>query len=245
MHLVYNRVAKAGSSFMIHALMLLSKSNRFRVLSAYRYDPSKAALAAQLAALPDDSVYVNHADFLNGTHLTWINVIRDPIARWASLHDYEVDVKLRGARATREIAARAQDARCGCAGLDFDGCVRVRFDRNCSLAVPSQMVQFCEPDARCDLATAMRAVASSYALVGMTEDLPRTLMLLERLVPRFFGGASRLRTNVVRPTTKNANHTVAAATQQLIRARAPNYDEEVEFYSYVRARFERAWAAGA
>ena len=82
---VYNRIGKAGSSFIISALAALSKTNHF-ILTLAGSPPSKAVLAQELGNLRNNTVWVSHSAFLNGTRdLKWINVVREPIARWSSL----------------------------------------------------------------------------------------------------------------------------------------------------------------
>jgi hypothetical protein len=120
---------------------------------------------------------------LNGTaasDLIWINVVREPIPRWSSLFYYAVDVSLRGERAATELATRAKDTRCGCAGLEFYECIEMRHHHNCSLKLPSQITSFCEPREACSRELATARVHASYRLVGLTEELEITLKVLEK-----------------------------------------------------------------
>ena len=110
----YNRIGKAGSSFMISLLTQLSKKNHFNVENHVNYYPSKDALAQDLRRLPNNTIYVNHAGFLSSEgDLTWINVVREPIERRSSIHYYNVDPILRGGNAKKALASRASDAKCG------------------------------------------------------------------------------------------------------------------------------------
>mmetsp|Transcript_7003 Transcript_7003/g.15300 ORF Transcript_7003/g.15300 Transcript_7003/m.15300 type:complete len:150 (+) Transcript_7003:347-796(+) len=145
MRVAYNRIPKSASSFMIALLYASSKRNRFRLENHVNYFPEPAVLAHELHALRDNTVYVNHASFVSSErNLTWINVIRDPIERWASKFYYEVDTALRRDLAVHELERREQDTECGCARLEFDECINVLYDRNCSMVVPSQLPYFCE-----------------------------------------------------------------------------------------------------
>ena len=64
---MYNRIGKAGSSFMLSILAALSKTNNFKLENHKDFSPSRSVLAQELGSLPDNAAYVNHAAFLNGT----------------------------------------------------------------------------------------------------------------------------------------------------------------------------------
>ena len=111
------------------------------------YQPSKQVLSQELTALRNDTVYVNHAGFLaeGPRDLMWMNIIREPIARWSSLFYYAVDGGLRAAHAAKALRVRERDVRCGCARLEFDECIKVKHARKCTIIIPSQTQFFCEP----------------------------------------------------------------------------------------------------
>ena len=247
MKLVYNRIGKAGSSFMLSILAALSKTNHFKLENHGDFHPSKSVLAQQLGSLQNDAVYVNHAAFLNGTasDLIWINVVREPIPRWSSLFYYTADVRLRGERAATELATRAKDTRCGCAGLEFYECIEMRHHHNCSLKVPSQIRSFCERGEACSRELATARVHASYRLVGLTEELEMTLKVLEKILPRFFRGVTDISTKG-RPratslsnklTNTSLNGAIPDRTRKLIEAHAVNYKDEQLFYEDTKKLF--------
>ena len=165
MRVAYNRIGKSGSSFMLNILTSLSKKNGFHLENHDDYQPSKEALARELRNLPNNSVYVNHAGFLQSEGgLIWLNVVREPIDRWASIFYYRVDPALRGRRATKELRDRQADTRCGCARLEFDECINLLYHHNCSMEVPSQIKSFCEPGEDCSRELATTHVDESYLL---------------------------------------------------------------------------------
>lgn len=246
--LVYNRIGKAGSSFMISTLAALSKTNHFTLENHANFWPSKAVLAQELGrSLRSDTVYVNHANFLNGTasDLKWINVVREPIARWSSLFYYDVDVSLRGEKAVHALALRAKDTQCGCAGLEFYECIRVRCSHKCTLNIPSQISSFCERDERCSRVLATARLHASYLLVGLTEELEMTLKVMEKMLPRFFRGATNMSTKGSPRATALTNqltHTsltgaIPDETRKLIQAHAVNYMDEHLFYEDTKRLF--------
>ena len=86
--LVYNRVSKAGSRTVRLLLKDLSKKYGFHVEDHNeQYHPNATTLKRQLELLPPETVYINHANYWE-THdpsLAWVNVLRDPIARYSSV----------------------------------------------------------------------------------------------------------------------------------------------------------------
>ena len=83
-------------------------------------------------------------------------------------------------------------------------------------------------------------------LVGLTEALPTTVLLLELLLPRHFEGASKILAGLAPKKQSGVlasrNATSRAETVALLRAFAPNADD-FGFYDDVAALFcERALA---
>ena len=232
---------------MLSILAALSKTNNFQLENHGDFSPSKSVMAQQLGSLQNDAVYVNHAHFLNGTasDLIWINVVREPVQRWSSLFYYEVDVSLRGQRAAIELANRAKDTRCGCAGLEFYECIEMRHHHNCSLKVPWQMTAFCELGERCSRELATARVHASYLLIGLTEELEMTIKVLEKMLPRFFRGVTNLSTNGSprathlsnELTNTSLNGAIPDRTRKLIEAHSVNYKEEHLFYEDTKRLF--------
>ena len=64
--LVYNRIAKAGSTTMISLILALSRINDFTVVNDQNYFPKPEQLRRILERMPPDSVYINHCNFVPG-----------------------------------------------------------------------------------------------------------------------------------------------------------------------------------
>jgi len=256
MRVAYNRIPKTGSSYMIAMLTALSKKNGFHVENHQNYYPSKEALKHDLHALRNNTVYVNHAGFLPSEgDLVWINVVREPIERWASVYYYAVDPGLRG-EAANELARRENDTECGCARLEFDECINFLYHRNCSIVVPSQISNFCEPgfgavdrkdqDEYCGRELATTRVHKNYLLVGLTKELELTTQLLEILLPGVFRGATALPHVSHRATSltngltgTSLNGAISTRSRKQIAEKAVNYKDELLFYKDVKRFFFR------
>ena len=166
-------------------------------------------------------MYVNHARFINMNNDTyaWINVIRNPVDRWNSLHYYNVG-SLRGGLAKLELGRRKQDKRCGCANMEFYECIQFRYTNGCELTIPSQMDSFCTHDQRCTVEAAIRN-ARMYAAIGLTEEIDVTIELFERKLAPFFAGATAVvgsaKWNGAKRSTKQLNPLTNTAEWRLAR----------------------------
>eukprot|EP00965_Chrysotila_dentata_P262526 6214594-Pleurochrysis_carterae.AAC.1 len=272
--LVYNRIAKAGSTLMLIILNAVHKSNNFSMDRCSGTYPSVHQLASEVIKnTTAKSLFFGHTNHLVDTpsDYKWINVVRDPIQRLQSLHYYSLDASRRNSDfANKEYHNRLKDPVCGCARLEFDDCIRQRFQSNCSLLgidnnepsinAPS-MNHFCEPNEQkaglCTLDLALHRLNTRYTAVGITEDMVLTVALFEKMLPEFFSGASKFYTSrsslVSFETTKGVNPLTgtskSGAVSDFVRAliieHEPGYKDEMAFYTEVRKLFlKRACALG-
>jgi hypothetical protein len=217
---IYNRIPKAGSSTLITLFAALSARNNFTIKSDNHYFPPYQALRETLLNMPDDSIYINHCNYMDSLpadgNFVWINVAREPVDRDQSYYYYEVSA-IRGHLASEAFKNRKRDP-CGCAYLEYDECIRfLASHHNCTdhlVRKDNARMYFSLPTnqsvAEHDMYSqvqhgftaqqAFEVVRSKYLFVGLTEELELTIMALERLLPRFFAGALDL------------YHTDAAAT---------------------------------
>jgi len=219
--LVYNRVAKAGSTFLTELLSGLSKRNHFHMrYSTSGVRPSGEELQSELRSVSNGTVWIRHAGFWDAApaHFTWVNLVRDPLDRFRSLYEMYATIGLsRPSRRQsikvmqRNYAALAKDAACGCWNTSFAACISASVERNCSLCIPSQMAYFCPPAdvdgvdegmgnfRRCDTPrfnctaqAALQRLRTRYKAVGLEEEMDASIQLFERLLPQFFTGATAL-----------------------------------------------------
>ena len=65
---------------MLSILASLSRKNGFHVENHGNFLPSKKVLASELRSLSNNTVYVNHAGFLQSEGgLIWLNVVESPL----------------------------------------------------------------------------------------------------------------------------------------------------------------------
>jgi dermatan/chondrotin sulfate uronyl 2-O-sulfotransferase UST len=225
--LIYNRVAKAGSTTMLALLSALSSINNFEIVSpgkVLQYFPTREHLSETLHNLPDNHVYVNHCAYLDGLppdDYIWINMVRDPVELEESNFYYSVADSRLGGRVTRELKRRHKDP-CGCHAMEFDACIksymvrdecsyRLSFnhslksyfteasDNPCAKNWPDE--SHCYP-ANFTASMAFQRVQKSYFFVGILEEFELSVKVLEKTLPRFFANA----TSVLKSMTASEHH---------------------------------------
>lgn len=262
--LVYNRVDKTGSASLAR---ILEMQQIRRVVSHMDYVtegmdfPSRAEYAQALSRLPMRGVYVRHAHHLLSTDASyvWVNVVREPLARWRSQFEWQRSTRYR--IATGHGASLEIDP-CQSAGLKtLDACLLElnrsrghRALRSSQIRMPSQLAYFCEPDvqcgrrygcseaAACTLDAALHALNRRYRLVGLTERFEQTIGLLEAMLPLFFRNASRWSSyhdHRTRSRSSGGDHDprVQAAARDIAARIATNYADEMRFYNAAKQLF--------
>ena len=232
--LVYNRIAKTGSSAMLGLLELLSKRNGFPLvaeLSPENFYPNASQLAETVRALPTGAVYINHCAFAEGAppDVGFINMVRDPLDRSVSSYYYAVDPENHEPKMVyQRLEGRKLNGICGCVLLEAYACVLAQNasggEHGCEpspdlayigsathpfhdldvwnmtqsgvqrVVEPSQLEYFCAPQsgASCSEQVAWGNLKHRYSFVGLTEEFERSVLMLERLLPRWFAGSSEL-----------------------------------------------------
>jgi hypothetical protein len=189
--------------------LAMSKINNFTVVNDKPYFPAYEALQQKLLSLPDDTIYINHCNYMDSLpahgDYVWINVAREPVDRDQSLFYYEVSDK-RGKKGEDALRNRANNP-CGCASMEYDECIKfLAATPSCKhlLVRPSTEQKFFSVPANTtlddphDLSSqyvpgftaeqAFSVVRSKYHFVGLTEQMELTVKALEKLLPRFFKG---------------------------------------------------------
>jgi len=266
--LFFNRVPKVGSQTTMELLKSLSIKNNFH----YHKDRTQKTetikltyneekwLSNLLDFFNPPSVYVKHVCFVNFTQFNldmpiYVNMVRDPVERVISWYYYVrapwyfVERK----RAFPDLPLPNPNW----LRKDYDTCVR-RGDKECRYQDGDerddfgQLTEFfCGQDDDCtgfNTEVAMRKakenVEKHYAVVGVLEELNKTLTVLEHYVPRFFKGAkdvywnevqifSKINRNIYKPKT-------AEATKDIVRK---NFTRELEFYDFCKQRLHKQYMA--
>lgn len=189
---------------MTTLLLALSKLNNFNLVIDPNFLVGKSQLNKTLSELPENSVYINHCNYLAGfpkDKYVWINVARDPVELEESSYYYTVSEK-RSERGQIARDNRKEDP-CGCADEEFDECYRSYMHNDaCAHRLKfkqSEIKYFREATENVSEnnnnghftgAMAYDRVEKDYLFVGITDELELTIMALEKLLPRFFLNAT-------------------------------------------------------
>jgi len=266
--LFFNRVPKVGSQTTMELLKSLSIKNDFHYhkdrtqkVETIKLTYSEEKWLTQLVSFfSPPSAYVKHVCFVNFTQFDldmpiYVNMVRDPVERVISWYYYVrapwyfVERK----RAFPDLPLPNPNW----LKKDFESCVR-RGDKECQYKEGDerddfgQLTEFfCGQDDDCTglnteiaLRKAKENVEKHYAVVGVLEELNKTLTVLEHYVPRFFKGAkdvywneinvfSRINRNIYKPP-------VAEETKNIVRK---NFTREIEFFEFCKQRLHKQYLA--
>jgi hypothetical protein len=245
--LIYNRVAKCGSSTLVALLRLLAARHGFTALSSRafhvrRLDPrGEAELAATVRAQQPVAYdrHFYHFDWaLHGLRVNMINMVREPVDRLVSNFHF-----VRNPRrwAGREVAPpqtwfTKSLQRC-VVGRDPE-CL-VGGERGAEMA----LTYFCGAATHCTnssslaaLQTAKAKAETEYSVVGVMEQFNASLAVLEAYLPGWFAGATGLLGQVPAAAHNRNPHPPAG---QLVRAvLAHRLRLDTDFYRFVRQRLQ-------
>jgi len=269
--LFFNRVPKVGSQLTMELLKSLSLKNKFhyhkdktqKVEVIKLTNSQEKQLSHLVNKFEPPSVYVKHVCFTNLSKFDldmpiYVNMVRDPVERVISWYYYVrapwyfVERK----RAFPELPLPNPNW----LKKDFETCVRTN-DPECRYLPAErrdgfgdhrrQTMFFCGHSDHCTgfnteiaLRKAKENVEKHYAVVGVLEELNKTLTVLEHYVPRFFKGAkdvywneinvfSRINRNIYKPP-------VAEDTKNIVRK---NFTREIEFFEFCKQRLHKQYLA--
>jgi len=269
--LFFNRVPKVGSQTTMELLKQLSVKNNYHYhkdktqkVERIKLTYSKEKLLSSLVSnFQPPSVYAKHVCFTNFTKFgldmpIYVNMVRDPVERVISWYYYIrapwyfVERK----RAFPELPLPDPNW----LKKDYETCVR-SFDPECRYLQGDrrdgfgdhrrQSMFFCGHEDDCvgfntekALNKAKENVEKHYAVVGVLEEMNKTLTVLEHYIPRFFKGATDIYYNQVQKFSKiNRNiykPPVSESTKNIVRH---NFTKEIEFFEFCKQRLHKQYLA--
>jgi len=269
--LFFNRVPKVGSQTTMELLKSLSIKNHFhyhkdrtqKVETIKLTKSEERRLSTVVNQFEPPSVYIKHVCFSNFTKFglpmpIYVNMVRDPVERVISWYYYVrapwyfVERK----RAFPDLPLPNPNW----LRKDYETCVTTN-DPECRY-LPAQRKDgfgdhrrqtmfFCGHSDDCTgfnteiaMKKAKENVERHYAVVGVLEELNKTLTVLEHYVPRFFKGAldvywnevhifSKINRNIYKPP-------VAEEVKDIVRK---NFTRELEFFDFCKQRLHKQYLA--
>ncbi|XP_063931052.1 heparan sulfate 2-O-sulfotransferase pipe [Zophobas morio] len=267
----FNRVPKVGSQTLMELVRRLSIKNNFgfhqdhvQRVETIRLSPEdQAALSSLVSSYEPPGVYIKHVCFTNFSqfgqpHPIYINLVRDPVERVISWYYY---VRAPWYYVERKLAfpdIPLPDPKW--LKKDFEYCV-LSGDRECTYLTGEvhegigdhrrQSMFFCGHRSEClpfntkgALEKAKRVVEQHYAVVGVLEDLNKTLIVLENYIPKFFTGASSIYWNEIsRFNHINKNGFKPSVSEDVKKKVRSNFTREIEFYQFCKQRLHKQYLA--
>ncbi|XP_076050967.1 heparan sulfate 2-O-sulfotransferase pipe [Oratosquilla oratoria] len=266
--LMFNRVPKVGSQSTMELLRSLSYRNGFtfhkdrpqKVENIKLTQREQKRLVQLVDVFRPPSVYVKHVCFINFTTFNttqpiYVNMVRDPVERVISWYYY--------VRAPWYFVERKQAfpelplPSSQWLRKDYETCV-LTGDRECQYLERderpdfAQLTEFfCGQEKKCTgfnteyaMQKAKENVERHYSVVGVLEDINKTLTVLDHYVPRFFKGAKDLYWNEVQKFSKvNKNIYKPPVSEKIKDIVRKNFTREIEFYEFCRQRLHMQYAA--
>jgi hypothetical protein len=236
--IVYNRVPKTGSTYLYQGMEALSTTNNYSYIAPEPFYNHALILDAIFYALKEDqrTVLVGHFNFpeiVYADKIAYINVVREPLERCISQHNYMIHgdltqdfrakhVAKKGAVELDDCMERPNWWKCfGCKKDTLLSTFCGREDGACADLPPEDMLQ-----------RGWTNIHQNY-YVGLTEDLDDFSKTLERLFPSYFQGLSQALPP--EPVNKKEHVTVSTATKEKVRKNLPS--GEFELYERIKQSY--------
>ena len=116
----------------------------------------------------------------------------------------------------------------------------------------SQIAVFCGSKQNCSqfgskeaLNEAKRNVEKYYAVVGITEEMEKTMVVFEKFIPKYFKNALPFYHDLMRATNNQGrNRNIfrpARIPQYIINQLMTNFSLEIDFYTFCKARLNKQY----
>ncbi|XP_039249605.2 uronyl 2-sulfotransferase-like isoform X1 [Styela clava] len=248
-YLIFNRVPKCGSMSLTSTSYSLGAQNGFKVASPYEdgEKPNKSGeeqmeFIKYLHSQTHPFMYIRHQYFIDFENFgekqpIYINMIRDPIARFESFYYFSRFGNQRGGGGAKLGDQKTQET--------IDECVQKR-RQECTKPYWQVVPYFCGQEPGCmsrsrwALDRAKENIKNHYVFVGTLEDLDDSLKILEHLIPRYFKNAAQSmksqKTIKVRNETYTRNKRETSEAAKIFLRTETCLSLEYELYDFVRER---------
>ena len=246
---VYNRIPKAGSSTMLDMLAKLAKQNDFSLILPTPFYNHTALREAIFAAVSSGQrvMLCNHFNFpevLYGDIVAYINVMRQPVDRCASVYYYFRYGERQRVLKNEVLARYGNSTLDECCSRPFD-----ELDSCLNCPQDEQAQAFCGREGgECAAVSSNEVLRRAWAnlkahfVVGITEDMPGTVQLFEWVLPSFFRGAGPL-LSATTPKRVSSRREEYQAPGEAARAVVAEWAAvDMELYDRVASRFRQLHA---
>lgn len=248
---IYNRVPKTGSTSFMGVAYDLCAKNKYKVLHVNTTknihvmslsDQARFVYNVTSWASKKPALYHGHIAYLDFSRFgvyqkpVFINLIRKPLDRLVSYYYF-----LRHGDDFRPYLVRRRQGD----KMTFDECVERQEEDCAAVNMWMQIPFFCGHSADCwipgnewALQQAKYNLIQNYLLVGVTEELPDFIALLEGALPRFFQGASELFLNGKKSHLRKTTNKIEPSPETVARIQQSSiWKMENEFYKFALENF--------
>ncbi|XP_039271717.2 uronyl 2-sulfotransferase-like [Styela clava] len=250
---IYNRVPKCGSTTIVWLIKALGSRLGFKTIShnwphvqqILTEDEQKNLVEnVTTAANGAASIFIRHLHFVDFEKFSssvkpiYINVIRNPIERFISHYYY-----MRFGFGNGNSKAWMKNMSNATRFEKLEECVAKSAEKCVQRESSTTLAFFCGQGPKCRtrspwaLQKAKENVVKYYTVVGIVEDFPNTLRLLEYTLPRYFRRGSEIykRAKGIINKSKTSKKVSPRLETKLKLEEALRY--EMDFYQFVKKRF--------
>ncbi|XP_070562698.1 uronyl 2-sulfotransferase-like [Ptychodera flava] len=244
---IFNRVSKVGSRSLLNVIMRLSQKLEFKrerspvFVKVFLNETGEKIFIKEIEALEPPYIYDRHLDYVDfetygsAVKPVWINLTRDPVSRLVSFYYY---TRFGDSFSVPEWTGAPEDF-----NQTFDECV-LNNKYECSTENTFRVVPYfcgqkdeCRTPSRWAIEQAKKNVVEKFLFVGITEQFNSTLVILERLLPKFFEGALeayKVTLSSIRDQFKSKSK--IEPSEEALKIQRERMALEVEFYEFVKKR---------
>ncbi|CAH1788729.1 unnamed protein product [Owenia fusiformis] len=247
--LIYNRLPKCGSTTMLLLITLLQEKNHFIYQTSGAYhnytfsETKEFEFVHQITTIRKPVVFDKHTYFVDFSKYglpmpLYMNMIRDPVDQAVSMFYYN-----RRHSVNMQTRYTAEEL-----NMTLEECIDQHSDdlTHCDITHDMYTLWFCGNSDECSnnrtyaMQRARMNIEKNYTFVGLTEYFDESIIMIEKVIPRFFKGAAPLyqqhkktmmkskRTNKIQPS----EHTKVFMKFKL--------SDAYEIYNFAKQRFFHA-----
>lgn len=240
--LLYNRIPKTGSSSITNYTLQMARQSKFAVhleTTEQWYNNHDKYLYSKLVESKsrknESSAFIAHFYFRQyfdiDKSFTYINILRHPVSRIISHFYYMREETLRSKEKLEEFKKRGywNESILNCIIDQHEGC-----EDNLMTRFLCGRNSYCKTGSEKALNRAKFNMDTYYTSIGIFENLPLTLRILEKRLPKFFTRTNKNATlNKVRVNTHKPRINDAAIKNFILK----HNKADMELYNYALKRF--------
>ena len=240
----YNRIGKSGSRTIIYMVNRLAQTLNYTSSHSSDYSndhPSNEEMQEEMKKISElkaPAFYNRHIHFLDFKKFgykepIYINMVRDPIERFQSQYNYikygDGESEVKDPRPEWPDINECVTKRVGVCATNFMFYIGMYF---CGFD------PVCESPSEARVRLAKKHIDENFVFIGVTEEMDKSLMLLQKMLPEYFLGAfdDYEKWNSKRKTRTNTKDFLTDESIHELRSRL--MEDEYEVYLYAKRKYQ-------